>query len=88
MAEQTYPQHRSPAIALTAITLAASVVGGVVGGAVVGRAVGDGVQEGVIERLRAADAHDAAVLRSAQDWERRYRQMYPEDLRLPSNRTP
>ena len=76
MTASTYPRHRSPAIALVGVALAASTFGAVVGGAVVGGTVGDRVQA-AIERLWRSDAQDAVVLRDALEWERRYRQMYP-----------
>jgi hypothetical protein len=79
MAGSTYPQQRSPAIALVGVALAASLFGGVLGGAVVGGTVGDRILA-AIESQRRADAQDRVVLIGALEWEHRYRQMYPGSL--------
>jgi type II secretory pathway pseudopilin PulG len=52
------------------------MLGGIVGG-VVGPRVQALVESAAIQRAQAAAAHDQAILKSAQEWEARQRQMYP-----------
>ena len=73
MTQLTQTQVRYPTRTIASVALAAALLGGI---------VGTGVQ--VISRAPsvgappAISAHDLDVLKAAQEWEARYRQMYPE----------
>lgn len=61
-----------PRLVVVTLALAASMFGGVVSAYGAGR---DAQQQ---EQCRPIVARYLAVLKSAQEWEARYRQMYPE----------
>jgi uncharacterized membrane protein len=71
MTQLTQTQIRYPARTVAGIALAAVVLGGIVGGGVqaLTHASSDGIP--------AVSARDQAVLKAAQEWEARYRQIYP-----------
>ena len=92
MTQLTQTQPRNPALALAGLAIAASMLGGIVGG-IAGTRVQALVEANAIQQAQARQAlaaandaewqrdkqarQDLAVLKSAQDWEARYRQMYP-----------
>jgi hypothetical protein len=71
MTQLTQTQVRYPSRTIAGVALAAAVLGGIVGGGVqaLTHASSDGVP--------AVSARDQAVLKAAQEWEARYRQIYP-----------
>ncbi|HUP53948.1 MAG TPA: hypothetical protein VM408_00450 [Methylomirabilota bacterium] len=79
MTQLTQTQQRTPIVALAAVAIAASMLGGIVGG-LVGPRVQALVESAAIERAQAVAVRDQAVLKSAQEWEARQRQMYPATL--------
>ena len=79
MTQLTQTQRRNPPLALAGLALAAALLGGIVGG-VVGPRVQALVEGAAIQRAQADAAHDQAVLKAAQEWEARQRQMYPITL--------
>jgi hypothetical protein len=76
MTQLTQTQRRNPALALAGVAIAASMLGGIVGG-VVGTRVQAIAEGAAAQQAQAAAAHDQAVVKSAQEWEARQRQMYP-----------
>ena len=71
MTQLTQTQVRYPSRAIAGVALAAALLGGLVGGGV--QALTHPSSDGV----PAISARDQAVLKAAQEWETRYRQMYP-----------
>ena len=71
MTQLTQTQARYPSRTIAGVALAAAVLGGIVGGGV--QALTHASSGGV----PVVSAHDQAVLKAAQEWETRYRQMYP-----------
>jgi hypothetical protein len=71
MTSITQTQTKSPAVLIAGVALAAAVVGGIVGTSV------QTILDGAAPQSPALSAHDLAVLKSAQEWEARYREMYP-----------
>jgi hypothetical protein len=74
---QTPPQSAVlfPARAVAGIALAAALVGGILGGAL--QALN---HPAPAAGARTISARDQVVLQAAQDWEARYRQMYPTSV--------
>ena len=64
-------QRKNPAVLIAGVALAAAVFGGIVGTSV------QTILDGSAPQSPALSAHDLAVLKSAQEWEARYREMYP-----------
>jgi hypothetical protein len=95
MTQLTQTQTRNPMLALAGLAIAASMLGGIVGG-VAGTRVQALVESAAIQQAQARQAlaaasdaewqrdkqasHDLAVLKAAQEWEARQRQMYPITL--------
>ena len=71
MTQLTQTQVRYPSRTIAGVALAAAVLGGIVGGGL--QALSHPSSGGA----PAVSARDQAVLTSAQEWETRYRQMYP-----------
>jgi hypothetical protein len=63
-----------PARAVAGIALAAALVGGILGGAL------QALSHPAAAGIPTVSARDQVVLQGAQDWEARYRQMYPGTL--------
>ena len=71
MTQLTQTQRRSPATMIAGVAIAAAVLGGLVGTRV------EGIVQGLGQDGPTISAHDQAVLKAAQEWEVRYRQIYP-----------
>jgi len=67
----TQTQRKSPAALIAGVAVAAALVGGIVGTSV------QTILDGTGPQAPALSAHDLAVLKAAQEWEARYREMYP-----------
>jgi uncharacterized membrane protein len=71
MTQLTQTQIRYPARTVAGIALAAVVLGGIVAGGV------QALTQASSDGIPAVSARDQAVLKAAQEWEARYRQIYP-----------
>jgi hypothetical protein len=75
---QTQRKTSGSAPFVAAIALAAAVFGGVAGTAV------STIVDGAAAPAPAISVHDLQVLKQAQEWEARYRAMYPDSIRVIS----
>ena len=73
MTQLTQTQFRYPTRTIAGVALVAALIGGIVGTGV--QAIGRTPSVGAPP---VTSAHDLDVLKAAQEWEARYRQMYPE----------
>jgi hypothetical protein len=72
--QTTRTQPRTLTGKVAGIALAAAVLGGIVVGGI------QALSHGTPANAPSISAHDLAVLKSAQEWEARYKQMYPGSL--------